>query len=196
VEPGKDIKYVIITHSHFPVFSLLLVGKIYAGVEPEAQSSTAYKWSFDTTKADRDALAAARDDIRASTYAGSSSTSAISTSTASNPRRQMVGPTLPSASDLTLAREYDSEHAIADRKNERKRQRAEERERMEDLVGPKPVGREGQLEAKRAKRENDKAARAEKDEGFAAVDEKTLMGGGDGFRDAFVLHFRSATTCC
>jgi hypothetical protein len=178
VEPGKDIKYVISTHTHFDVFSMLVAGKLYAGVEPEAQSSTAYKWSFDTTKADRDALAAK------------------STSTASNPRRQMVGPTLPSASDLTLAREYDSEQAIADRKNERKRQRAEERERMEDLVGPKPVGREGQLEAKRAKRENDKAARAEKDEGFAAVDEKTLMGGGDGFRDAFVLHFRSATTCC
>jgi hypothetical protein len=135
-----------------------------------------------TSKADRDALAAARSDIRSSTNdlpAGSSSAS-VSAATS----RRAVGPTLPSASDLTLARELVVDQAVTDRKSDRKRQRAEEKERVEEMVGPKPLGREGQLEAKRAKRENDKEFRDAKDDGFSAVDEKTLMGESNSFQAA------------
>jgi hypothetical protein len=164
--------------------TLTLSEKLYAGVEPEAQPNTAYKWGFagKVSKTDRNALAAAKDDIHSATWnrpSGSASTQPTSSSS-----RRAMGPSMPSAADLTYAKEISSEQAILDRKNERKRQRNEERDRVEDMVGPKPVGREGQMEAKRAKREGNKSFQEAKDEGFSAVDEKTLLGGGDSFRDA------------
>ena len=54
---------------------------------------------------------------------------------------------------------------------------------MEDLVGPRQVGKEAQLEKKRMRRENDKAFRESRDEGGLEMDDRTLMGGGDGFKD-------------
>jgi hypothetical protein len=162
---------------------------LYSGVDPDAQSNTAYKWSFasKTSKNDRAALQAARDEIHSANY-GPSASRDLASSSSSAPRRAVIGPTmgptLPSASDLTLAREAAAEQEAVDRKNARKRQRAEERERIEDAVGPKPVGREGQLEAKRARREGDKAFRERGDDGFVEADEGTLMGGGDDFRAA------------
>jgi hypothetical protein len=68
----------------------------------------------------------------------------------------------------------------------RKRDRAEAKERVEDMVGPKEVGKEGMLEKKRARRETDRAFREKGDDGFEA-DESTLLGGGDSFRDQYVL---------
>jgi hypothetical protein len=51
------------------------------------------------------------------------------------------------------------------------------RDRIEDLVGPKPVGREGMLEKKALKREGDRAFREKGDEGLE-VDEANFDGWG------------------
>ena len=112
----------------------------------------------------------------------------------------MHGPTLPSASDLVLARETAAEVHDADRKNERKRARVEALERVEDMVGPKEVGREGMLEKKRARREADRAMRDKGDDGFEA-DERTLLGGGDSFKEQCVpfspcRHCGTPRRCC
>lgn len=93
-----------------------------------------------------------------------------------------MGPTLPSQSDLTLAREEADEWRTKDRDLKRKREKLEAKERIEDMVGPKEVGREGMLEKKRAKREADRSFRERGDEGLEA-DESTLMGGGSSFRE-------------
>jgi hypothetical protein len=55
------------------------------------------------------------------------------------------------------------------------------------MVGPKEVGREGMLEKKRARREGDRAFREKGDDGFVEADEKTLLGGGDSFRERYVV---------
>jgi hypothetical protein len=159
-------------------------------VDDAATTNTSYKWSFaeKTSKADRNALAAARDEIHSATRAGGAGPGPSASSSA--PRRTLgptIGPTLPSASDLTLAREDAAEDAATERARARKRQRADERDRVEDMVGPKPVGREGAVEAKRARREADAAFRAGRDDGGAPeADERTLLGGGDDFRAACV----------
>ncbi|KAF8167205.1 hypothetical protein B0H34DRAFT_812546 [Crassisporium funariophilum] len=150
----------------------------YNGINPAtipATANTAYKWSFATKKsrADDDALRSAREEVGAATYGPSSR--------ASGSGSRVLGPTLPSASDLTLARELDAEHRDEERSYKRKRDKLDAKERVEDMVGPKPVGREGMLEKKRAKRENDRDFRDRGDEGLEA-DETTLMGGGDSFK--------------
>ena len=88
---------------------------------------------------------------------------------------------MPSTADRTLARESAAEERDAERKHERRRERKEAQERVEDMVGPKEVGRAGMLEKKKAQREADKAFRERGDDGFD-VDESTLMGGGDSFQ--------------
>jgi hypothetical protein len=95
---------------------------------------------------------------------------------------------MPTASDLTLARELTAEQRDEERAYKRKRDKLEAKERIEDMVGPKPVGREAMLEKKRAKREGDRSFRERGDEGLE-VDESTLLGGGDSFRDQCVLFF-------
>ena len=62
-----------------------------------------------------------------------------------------------------------------------KAERKEAKERVEDMVGPKEVGRAGMLEKKKVQREADRAFREKGDDGFE-VDESTLMGGGDSFQ--------------
>jgi hypothetical protein len=150
----------------------------YDGLAPgsvPAAANTSYKWSFSSkTRADDDALRAARAEVGAATY-GQSSASSSST-------RRVLGPSMPTASDLTLARELTAEQRDEERAYKRKRDKLEAKERVEDMVGPKPVGREGMLEKKRAKREGDRAFREKGDEGLE-VDESTLLGGGDSFRD-------------
>lgn len=94
----------------------------------------------------------------------------------------MQGPTLPSASDITLAREMAADQAREEREYRRKKDKLDARDRMEDMVGPKPVGREAMMEKKRAKRESDRSYRDKGDEGLEA-DESTLLGGGDSFRE-------------
>lgn len=97
----------------------------------------------------------------------------------------MLGPTLPSQSDLVLAREHESELQAAERSYKRKRDKAEDKERVEDLVGPRAVGREGMLEKKKVKREGDREFRDKRDDA-PEVDESTLLGGGDSFKEVCV----------
>jgi len=88
---------------------------------------------------------------------------------------------MPPGFDLTLAREQAAEYRDEERTHKRKRDKMETKERIEEMVGPKPVGREGMLEKKRVKRENDRDFREKGDEGLE-LDESTLMGGGDSFK--------------
>lgn len=98
----------------------------------------------------------------------------------------MLGPTLPSQSDITYGREAAEEARKAEHDYKRKRDRKEEKDRVEDVVGPKEIGKEGMLEKKRARREADRNFREKGDDGFEA-DETTLMGSGGSFQDAYVL---------
>lgn len=157
---------------------------LYAGVDPSsisATSQTAYKWSFATkrSKADDDALRVAKEAVRAATYGRESSPQAGSSSRSSGGR--VLGPTLPSASDLVLAREVETETQREERDYKRKRDKLEAKERIEDIVGPREVGKEGMIEKKRARREADKSFREKGDDGLEA-DESTLLGGGDSFK--------------
>lgn len=87
---------------------------------------------------------------------------------------------------MVLAREEYAEREASERLHKRKRDKLEEKERVEDMVGPKEVGREGMLEKKRLKKDNDKAFREKGDDGFVETDEKILMGSGDSFRERWV----------
>ena len=84
---------------------------------------------------------------------------------------------MPTSSDLILARETAAETAARDQALERKRDRRDARDREEEMVGPRAVGRERMLEKKAERRANDRAFRERGDEGLE-VDEATLMGGG------------------
>lgn len=105
----------------------------------------------------------------------------------------MLGPTLPSASDLTLAREYAVEQEEKERLYQRRREKAEAKDRIEDMVGPKAVGREAMLEKKQLRRENDRTFRERGDDGFD-LDESTTMGGGDSFQERYNAPFLPAYT--
>ncbi|KDQ62946.1 hypothetical protein JAAARDRAFT_168280 [Jaapia argillacea MUCL 33604] len=159
---------------------------IYAGVGQSTQNPTAYKWSFtsNSDRKEREAIKAAREEVEAANYAHNGAQSSKGGTSTSSGR--VLGPTLPSQSDLVMAREAASEFESTERAYKRKRERAEAKERVEDMVGPKPVGREGMLEKKRAQREDNKAFRERGDEGFVEADESTLMGGGDSFRERIV----------
>jgi hypothetical protein len=152
-----------------------------------AANQTAYKWSFasKSSSADVKALQAAREEVGSATYHLSRGGPGSSGSGSGSRGGRVLGPALPSTSDLILSREAASEFQAADRDMKRKRDRAEAKERVEDMVGPKEVGREGMLEKKRARREGDKNFREKGDDGFEA-DESTLLGGGDSFRDQCV----------
>ena len=163
-----------------------------------AASNTAYKWSFadKTSRADDEALRAAREEVSSATHNRRTSGDDTSlrphdepsTSLGGSSSGRVRGPTLPTSADLVHARELESEYKEEDRKHKRKRDKLEAKERIEDVVGPKEVGKEGMLEKKRVKREQDRAFREKGDDGLEA-DESTLIGGGDGFRDAYVVFF-------
>ncbi|KAI0274802.1 hypothetical protein BC834DRAFT_815672 [Gloeopeniophorella convolvens] len=155
---------------------------LYAGVDPSKQyatSQTAYKWSFASkrTKAEAEALEAAREEVGTATY-GTSGEPSRSRDTGV---RRVQGPAMPSPADRILARETIEEDAAAEREYQRKRDKKEARERIEDMVGPRQVGRERMLEKKQERRESDRAFREKGDEGLE-LDEKTLLGGGDSFK--------------
>ena len=95
----------------------------------------------------------------------------------------MLGPTLPSNADRVLAEEEAEERRGDELKRKRKRERTEDKDRLEDMVGPKEIGKAGMLEKKRVKRENDKTFRERGDDGFVEADDRTLMGGGDSFKE-------------
>ncbi|KAG8689934.1 hypothetical protein FRC09_012194 [Ceratobasidium sp. 395] len=156
-----------------------------------ASSQTAYKWSFaNGSKVNQADLRAAREAGQA-TYKLDSDRSAANSSARRTlgpslpPTDRTVGPTLPSSSDLTLARESAAEAS----KNERRALNKRARERLEDEdggIGPKQVGREGMMQKKRAKREDDRAMRDRKEDGGLEVREDVLMGAGssDSFQAA------------
>lgn len=73
---------------------------------------------------------------------------------------------------LRSAPEAASEHQALERELKRKQGRAEVKERLEDVVGPKKVGRGGMLEKKRTRRESDRVFREKGDDGYE-VDEST-----------------------
>ncbi|KAJ7897349.1 hypothetical protein B0H14DRAFT_2333073 [Mycena olivaceomarginata] len=161
---------------------------LYAGVDPasiSAESQTGYKWSFAANKSrvDNAALRSVREQVGAATWGASSSSSSAPSAdpSSSSAGRSIRGPTLPSSADLAYARELASESAHADASLKRKRDRAEAKERVEDMVGPREVGREGALEKKRARREADRSFRERGDDGLEA-DEGVLLGGGDSFK--------------
>lgn len=95
----------------------------------------------------------------------------------------MLGPALPSSADRVLAEEEAEERRAAELQRKRKRERAEDKDRVEDMVGPKEIGKAGMLEKKRVKREDDRAFRERGDDGFIEADDRTLMGGGDSFKE-------------
>lgn len=176
-----------------------LIEKYYKGLEPsaaQAASNTAYKWSFadKTSRADDEALRAAREEVSSATYNkrknGDDTSLRLhdepSTSLGGPSSGRVRGPTLPTSADLVHARELESEYKEEERKHKRKRDKLEAKERVEEMVGPKEVGKAGMLEKKRVKREQDRAFREKGDDGLEA-DETTLIGGGDGFRDAYVV---------
>lgn len=163
---------------------------LYYGIEPQtASSQTGYKWSFasKTSKADNDALRAAREEVGVATYQRSRSSGMPQASGSG----RVQGPTLPKPSDLVIAREDAEDQRMSERDMKRKRSKKEQKERLEDVVGPKEVGKEAMLEKKRATREADRAFRERGDDGLEA-DESTLMGGGDSFRDRYVLHMHDS----
>lgn len=90
---------------------------------------------------------------------------------------------LPSHADRVLAQEEAEERRASELQRKRKRERAEDKDRLEDMVGPKEIGKAGMLEKKRVKRESDKAFREKGDDGFVEADDSTLMGGGDSFKE-------------
>ncbi|KAF8640727.1 hypothetical protein AX17_000379 [Amanita inopinata Kibby_2008] len=163
--------------------------KYYKGLDPSTvlpTTNTAYKWSFASKSSRRDdeALRTARQEVTAATY-GRDMTHThpeAGTSASASSSARVQGPTLPTTADLIHAREMESEHQDEERKHKRKRDKLEAKEKVEDMVGPKEVGKEGMLEKKRARREQDRAFRERGDEGLEA-DESTLMGGGDSFRE-------------
>lgn len=97
--------------------------------------------------------------------------------------RPIQGPFLPGrsgpSSDRQFDRELDAERLDRERRASRKRAREEDNEHVEDVIGPKAVGREGALEAKRAKRENDRAFREREAEDDFGDD---FLMGGDSFK--------------
>ncbi|KAJ3820459.1 hypothetical protein F5880DRAFT_1509328 [Lentinula raphanica] len=162
---------------------------LYAGIDSStipSRAQTGYKWSFasKSSRADDEALQRARASVSAATLNRDLDDDDGHSEPSSKNNRgsgRMQGPTLPSSSDMQLAREYAAESREEERKLKRKRERKEDKERVEEMVGPKEVGREGMLEKKRMKRENDRMFRDKGDEGLE-VDESTLMGGGDSFK--------------
>ena len=94
---------------------------------------------------------------------------------------------MPSESDRQFAKERETELAAIEREAVRKRDRQEQRDRIEDQFGPKEVGREGMLEKKRVQRESNKAVRDAKDDAGLEVNDRDLMGGGDSFQAMSVL---------
>jgi hypothetical protein len=172
-----------------PCLTRAVSDDLYSPVDPASIPSsqqTAYKWSFasNRSRVNEDELRRVRESVGGDTYGPSASTSQVS----KGPGR-MQGPTLPSTADLQLAREDATSYANMTHLAKRKRERGEDKERVEDLVGPKEVGREGMLEKKRLKREGDRAIRDAKEDGGLEVSEDVLMGGGSSFKE------RYASTC-
>jgi len=161
------------------------------------ERQTGYKWAFverEGGKADRDAMKRVRAAVAEDSYgpappAGSSSSAPRVIGPAMPPTAasgRMQGPSWPNASDIQYSREEAAERDARDRQNSRKRARVEERDRIEDAVGPREVGREATLANKRARRDADRSFRDAKDDGGDDLDADALMTG-DSFQAACVV---------
>lgn len=153
----------------------------YEGVQAAdnpSSASTSYKWSFTSNlQVNSKDLRLAREGVGEATRSSMASTSGGSSN------RPVQGPSRPGPSGLSSDRQHDRELDVErqdrERRASRKRAREEEHEHIEDVIGPKSVGREGALEAKRARRENDRAFREKETE--ADFGDDFLMGG-DSFK--------------
>lgn len=95
--------------------------------------------------------------------------------------KRTLGPSLPSASDARFYAEEAAESDAIRARLSKKRARAEEQERLDDALGVSKselVGRDGEIEKKRAKREGDRSFRESRadDTGGLEVREDVLMG--------------------
>ncbi|KAH0837804.1 hypothetical protein J3R83DRAFT_6001 [Lanmaoa asiatica] len=145
---------------------------------------TAYKWLFSDkcSSVDANALRAARevDSARSSgamdVFIGPPTAAIVSSDPPSHPHR----------TSSSHVRPYRTPSLERDLK--RKRDRAEAKDHLEDMVGPKKLGQQGMLEKKRAWRENDHTFREKGDDEYEG-DESMLLGGKDSFRDQCVVLF-------
>lgn len=166
---------------------------IYRSTESISASSnriTSYKWTFtDTNSAlENERSRKIREAVGDDTYGPTPTTTSDTQKS-----RRILGPSLPSSSDLQLRREEADSKVATERLGKRKRERTENKEWVEDMVGPKEVGRERMLEVKRVKREGDRAHRESKDDGGLEVSDDVLMGSGGSFKERYFLHH---TTRC
>ncbi len=117
----------------------MLAESLYTGVDPSMQSATlqmAYKWAFSSkgTKSDNVALQAAQAEVGAVTYGVSNGPPP--TISGSGSIKHVQGPTLPPQTDRILAREATEERAMVEQEYQRKCDKAEAWECIEDMVGP------------------------------------------------------------
>ena len=186
---------------HVPI--TLTTEKYYDGFAPGsvlASTNTSYKWSFTSKLGGRpgedDALRATRMEVGKDTWGRDADWTKRAreeggdgAGVGNGSRSGKVhGPLLPTAADMTLARELVDAQRAEERVYKHAKNKKETRDMIEDLVGPKPVGRESMLEKKALKRDGDRAFREKGDEGLE-VDEGTLMGGGDSFQAMWVSGF-------
>ena len=191
MEQRKTTKYVSFLKLMFCVLCsillILLTESYYSGANStrtHASEQTSYKWSFASKKSSADdaAIGAARRAVEAATKGEHPDNYIPPRPTSESSKSRAIGPKMPSREDTLLALEVDDERRLSEKAYKRKRDRVEDRERIEDLVGPKESGREGMLEKKRVKRDNDRSYRDAKDDAFGDYDDSTLMGGGDSFQ--------------
>jgi hypothetical protein len=98
--------------------------------------------------------------------------------------RRKAGVAIPNIQDLQHRRELDTEareDRFADARHERKQERKQQKERLDELVPRAEAGtRERQLEKKREAAAGNRAFAEAQTAGVAEVDDKDLMGGDEG----------------
>jgi len=158
---------------------------IYQGRQATSDTQTSYQWSFakNKSKIDPNALKSIRDDVQAETNGRAQLSNE---NDASRARSKVQGPSLPSASDMQYVREVADDLKTRSMQASRRHDRTEQRERVDELVGPKESGREGMLEKKRVARESDKSYRDAKDDGALEFNDNDLLGGSDSFKAAIL----------
>jgi len=169
----------------------------YEGVQAAdnpPSASTSYKWSFTNN------LQVNSKDLRLARERVNEATRGSMASASGGPgNRAVQGPFLPGRSTLSSDRQYDreldTERQDRERRASRKRAREEENDHIEDVIGPKSIGREGTLEAKRARRENDRTFREKEAEDDFGDD---FLMGGDSFKSRYIheLHRCIILTSC
>lgn len=163
----------------------LFLDHLYHLTDPTSVSCnqiTSYKWSFsdNSSALENEQRRKIREAVGSDTYG----LTPAATSGSDTPKsKRIIGPSLPSGSDRQLIREEAEDTAHTERHIKRKREKMEDKERLEDVLGPREVGKERMLEVKRAKRESDSAYREKKEDGGIEVSDDVLMGSGDSFKE-------------